>query len=191
MEERSSYYDILGTRPDSSAAAIEKAYRRLAMKLHPDRNLDNPDATAAFQAVKEAYEILGEPTRRWLYDSGEAQLPCNATRDDLALAREVRTLIGVFEQYAEMTEVPADKISAQARSGMTLKLAFSLMQRPDENRDAVKKMVIQAKDWLQERGHPVVDSAAAPEVFFLPKNNSCRLQKKKSLHLAGICKRKG
>src|SRR5262245_16413249 len=62
------YYEILGVARDASEADVKKAYRRLAMKHHPDRNPDNPDAEAHFKEAKEAYEVLSEPDKRAAYD---------------------------------------------------------------------------------------------------------------------------
>ncbi|MFB6261364.1 MAG: DnaJ domain-containing protein, partial [Thiohalorhabdaceae bacterium] len=53
------YYDILGVAKDASDEDLKKAYRRLAMKYHPDRNPDDEDAEEKFKEAKEAYEVLG------------------------------------------------------------------------------------------------------------------------------------
>ena len=62
------YYDILGVSKDASEDEIKSAYRKLAKKYHPDLNKDNPDATAKFKEVNEAYEILGDAKKRSNYD---------------------------------------------------------------------------------------------------------------------------
>lgn len=62
------YYDILGVNRDASDDDIKKAYRKLAMKYHPDRNPDSKEAEDKFKEVKEAYEILSEPKKRSAYD---------------------------------------------------------------------------------------------------------------------------
>jgi len=62
------YYEVLGINRDSSEDDIKKAYRRLAMKHHPDRNPDNPRAEEHFKEAKEAYEILSDPRKRTAYD---------------------------------------------------------------------------------------------------------------------------
>ncbi len=62
------YYEVLGVNRDASDDEIKKAYRRLAMKHHPDRNPDNPKAEEHFKEAKEAYEILSEASKRQAYD---------------------------------------------------------------------------------------------------------------------------
>ena len=62
------FYDILGVNRDASDEEIKKAYRKLAMKHHPDRNPDNPKAEEHFKEAKEAYEILSDSQKRAAYD---------------------------------------------------------------------------------------------------------------------------
>ena len=62
------YYEVLGVARDAAEADIKKAYRRLAMKHHPDRNPGNPEAEAHFKEAKEAYEVLSDKDKRAAYD---------------------------------------------------------------------------------------------------------------------------
>ncbi|CAB1369513.1 molecular chaperone DnaJ [Denitratisoma oestradiolicum] len=62
------FYEILGVNRDASDEEIKKAYRKLAMKFHPDRNPDNPKAEEQFKEAKEAYEILSDAQKRQAYD---------------------------------------------------------------------------------------------------------------------------
>jgi molecular chaperone DnaJ len=62
------YYDVLGVNRDASEEEIRKAYRKLAMKYHPDRNPDNPKTEERFKEAKEAYEVLSDPSKRSAYD---------------------------------------------------------------------------------------------------------------------------
>ncbi len=62
------YYDVLGCGKDAQTPELKKAYRRLAMKYHPDRNQDNPEAENQFKEAKEAYEILSDSEKRAAYD---------------------------------------------------------------------------------------------------------------------------
>jgi len=62
------YYEILGINRDASDEDIKKAYRKLAMKHHPDRNPDNPKSEDLFKEAKQAYEILSDGQKRAAYD---------------------------------------------------------------------------------------------------------------------------
>lgn len=62
------YYEVLGVEKSASDADLKKAYRRLAMKYHPDRNPDNQEAEEKFKEAKEAYEVLADSQKRKLYD---------------------------------------------------------------------------------------------------------------------------
>ncbi len=62
------YYEVLGVSKSASADEIKKSYRRLAMKHHPDRNVDDESAGARFKEAKEAYEVLSDRDKRSSYD---------------------------------------------------------------------------------------------------------------------------
>jgi molecular chaperone DnaJ len=62
------YYEVLGINRDAPEEEIKKAYRRLAMKWHPDRNPDNPKAEEHFKEAKQAYEVLSDAQKRGAYD---------------------------------------------------------------------------------------------------------------------------
>jgi len=64
------YYQILGISPTATSGQIKVAYRRLALKYHPDRNPDNLEAEQRFVQIAEAYEVLGNPVKRSKYDNG-------------------------------------------------------------------------------------------------------------------------
>ncbi len=62
------YYEVLGVGRDAAAADVKKAYRRLAMKYHPDRNPDDADAEERFKEATEAYDVLTDQEKRERYD---------------------------------------------------------------------------------------------------------------------------
>lgn len=68
MQAVGNYYEMLGVTKNASSAEIKKAYRTLAIKYHPDRNLGNKAAEEKFKDINEAYEVLSDQTRRVQYD---------------------------------------------------------------------------------------------------------------------------
>jgi len=64
-------YEILSVQRSDSAEDIQKAYRRLAKKLHPDLNPGNPEAEEEFKQVASAYDLLSDPEKRTRFDRGE------------------------------------------------------------------------------------------------------------------------
>lgn len=62
------YYQVLGVARGATQDEVKKAYRKLAIKYHPDKNADNPDAEKKFKEVSEAYEVLGDEKKRQVYD---------------------------------------------------------------------------------------------------------------------------
>ena len=69
MSARKDYYKVLNLSRDASQSDIKRAYRKLALKYHPDKN-KSPDATKKFQDIGEAYSVLSDPTKRRKYDLG-------------------------------------------------------------------------------------------------------------------------
>ena len=73
------YYEVLGIGKNASEEEIKKAYRKMAMKHHPDRNPDSKDAESKFKEAKEAYEMLSDDSKRAAYDRyGHAGVDPNA-----------------------------------------------------------------------------------------------------------------
>ncbi len=68
MVKETGFYDILNVKPDASSEDIKKSYRKLALKCHPDKNPDDPEAPEKFKAISMAYEVLSDAKKRDLYD---------------------------------------------------------------------------------------------------------------------------
>ena len=68
MTEKRDYYDILGVKKNVDESTIKKAYKKLAIKYHPDRNPDNKEAEDKFKEASEAYQVLSDSEKRATYD---------------------------------------------------------------------------------------------------------------------------
>jgi len=82
LEPKRDYYEVLGVARDAEAKAIKNAFRRLALKYHPDRN-KAPDAEAKFKEIAEAYGVLSDPRKRADYDAHGHIGVAGATPEDL------------------------------------------------------------------------------------------------------------
>ncbi len=67
-EQKRDYYEVLGVGREADATEIKKAFRKLAIQYHPDRNKDNPQAAEKFKEAAEAYEVLSNAQKRQMYD---------------------------------------------------------------------------------------------------------------------------
>ncbi len=68
MSDKRDYYEVLGVTRDADGATIKKAYRKLAVELHPDRNPGDAAAEEGFKEAASAYQTLSDPERRAMYD---------------------------------------------------------------------------------------------------------------------------
>ncbi len=64
-----SFYDILEVKPNATASEIKKNYYKVALKLHPDKNQNDPEASRKFQKLAQAYQVLSDPKLREKYDT--------------------------------------------------------------------------------------------------------------------------
>ena len=68
-KEETDYYKILGVQRGASEDQVKKAFKKLAIRFHPDKNQDNPEeAKVKFQMIANAYETLSDPEKRRIYD---------------------------------------------------------------------------------------------------------------------------
>jgi len=84
MSQHKDYYKILGVSKDATQEEIKKAFRKLALKYHPDRHKGNKEAEERFKEINEAYAVLGNPEKRRQYDTfGSQEFHKHFTREDI------------------------------------------------------------------------------------------------------------
>ena len=91
------YYKILGLNKNASAEEIKKAYRKMALKYHPDRNKDNKEAEAKFKEVNEAYAVLSDPEKRQQYDTyGSTDFHKRYSQEDIFRNVDIGSILREF-----------------------------------------------------------------------------------------------
>src|SRR3981081_3847514 len=69
MAIKRDYYEVLGVSRSASGEELKRAYRKLALQFHPDRNPNDPQAESRFKEINEAYEVLSDQEKRQRYDT--------------------------------------------------------------------------------------------------------------------------
>jgi DnaJ-class molecular chaperone len=116
-------YKVLGVKRDASQDNIQKAYRRLAKKLHPDLNPGNKKAEEQFKEVASAYDLLGDPAKRARFDSGEVdasgqQRPAQHYYRDYAEGGEnAYSSDAGFADFAGAEDIISEIFGRQGRAG--------------------------------------------------------------------------
>jgi len=94
-------YDTIGAKPNASAADLKKAYYKAALRLHPDKNTDDPEAGKKFQELSQAYQVLSDPKLRERYDMVGAEAVNDAALPNIDPGLFFSMLFGAeqFEKY--------------------------------------------------------------------------------------------
>ena len=116
MAQKRDYYDVLGVAKGASEDDIKKAYRKLAIKYHPDKNPDDPSAEDKFKEAAEAYGVLSDPQKRQQYDRFGHQA---GGAGGFGGAAGGFTMDDIFSQFGDVfgDSSPFGDIFGQARGG--------------------------------------------------------------------------
>ena len=126
MSSKRDYYEILGLQRGASKDEIKKAYRKLAMKYHPDRNPGNSEAESKFKEASEAAEVLTNPEKKSRYDQfGHAGV--NGKQVVLAVPKVFLTLV-IFLVIFLVTFLVVAELEAD-EEGDALKVCLEMICR--------------------------------------------------------------
>ncbi|MEK6590992.1 MAG: molecular chaperone DnaJ [Nitrospinota bacterium] len=126
------YYEILGVQKNASENDLKKAYRKLAMQYHPDRNPDNKGSEEKFKEAAEAYEVLRDPEKRNLYDTyGHEGLKSTGFTGFRGFEDIFTSFGDIFEDFFGFGTRKRERTYAQAGADLRYDLEISFM-------DAVK-----------------------------------------------------
>lgn len=124
MGEKKNYYKLLGVSKNASPEEIKKAFRKMALKYHPDKNKGDKTAEERFKEVNEAYAVLSNPEKRRQYDTfGSTEFHRRFTQEDIFRNFDFSNIFqdiggrGVFFGGRGGAEVPFDDILGQVFGG--------------------------------------------------------------------------
>ncbi|PMP69261.1 MAG: molecular chaperone DnaJ [Thermodesulfobacterium geofontis] len=113
------YYAILGVPRDATQEEIKRAYRRLALKYHPDRNPGNKEAEEKFKEISEAYEVLSDPEKRAIYDAyGYSGLKSTGYRGFEDISDIFKAFSDIFEEFFDFSF--EEKVHTRPKDGADL-----------------------------------------------------------------------
>jgi molecular chaperone DnaJ len=105
MASKRDYYEVLGVERNAAESDLKKAYRKLALKFHPDKNPGNREAEEKFKEAAEAYEVLRDAKKRQIYDQYGHQGLEGAGFSGLAVSKTsfpvLETFLKIFSVLAE------------------------------------------------------------------------------------------
>ena len=133
----SNLYEVLGVEQGASPEEIKAAYRRAAMKHHPDRNQGDDEAHAAFQAVQQAYDVLSDPEKRAEYDH-TGEIPGRKPDRMAAIRQEAITIF--MEAVSTSGPNPSQRHLINMMEQIIMDKQMSLRQAVQENDSLIAKL---------------------------------------------------
>ena len=121
------YYDVLGISRDADAAAIKRAYRKLAKKYHPDSNPGDKTAEQMFKDVNEAYDVLSDPKKKKLYDPSVPEMERITNSILRAVTGMISSVICLEICLAAKEELAALALAVPASMALAAEMDFPVL----------------------------------------------------------------
>ena len=152
---RKNYYKILQVDPEAESEVVIAAYKRLALKYHPDTN-KSPDATAQMQAINEAYAVLGDKAKRADYDfvrtrEGGAAHKASATQQESAAAAQARKTREAAEATRKAREEQAPQEAERQRQAESARKAREEQAQREAERQRQAEVARKAREEQAQR----------------------------------------
>lgn len=129
MSNKPDYYEVLGVHRDASDGEIKTAYRKLALKYHPDRNPDNKEAEEKFKEAAEAYEVLRDPQKRNIYNQYGHQGLEGSGFSGFGGFEDIFSSFGdIFEDFFGFSTGRSNRSRVQRGSDLRYDLTLSFLQ---------------------------------------------------------------
>lgn len=181
------YYDVLGVSRESSEEEIKKAYRKLAFKLHPDRNPGDKASEAKFKEASEAYEVLSSADKRARYDQfGHAGVDPSAGGGGGFSAGGAAGMDDLFGAFAEMFGGGRGGRAAGPEAGANLQVEFELTL--DEVRTGVSRTLnVRRREVCESCGGTGGEKGQRPDVCGLCKGRGQVVQSQGFFSISRTC----
>ena len=164
MNTNRDYYNILGVSKQASPDEIKAAYRKLALKYHPDRNPDNKEAEEKFKEAASAYEVLSDPEKRKRYDQfGHA----GVDNQGMGAGAHDMNMDDIFEHFGDLFGdiFGMGQRQTKRKAGPTPKRGHDLSQEPRKKLASINLLhakAAAAKEWKKEPRHKAANVAPEP-----------------------------
>lgn len=154
-------YSILGVPAGASSDEIKNAYRRIARRLHPDSNPNNPGAAAQFKDVTAAYDLLVDPTRRSVYDSRRSKTSSDEYYFTLRTTPSKRTLSVLDEPQVVylLAEIFPDPRAAEKQEQRVTHLNLTLVLDHSNSMSGVRL------EKVKIAAHQIIDSLTPQDIL--------------------------